>query len=449
MKIIDSQQEFDLFVSKLKETDSLVVPIYNTDYLHPKLDEISLLWIHLLDTGQDYILTINHSEQMFKVDLALLFNCFTKKIFTVNKKDFLYKTLSINKELMINDIELIDYLDTGNKITFPRCDIQTYFKYKYPKYKINTLVPLSKWAEYFDLIKPIILNLLSAYNPLDRAYTFYNNYIIPGLYNIESRGLRVSMDMLNKSIDQSVNVDTQEELIYSQYNIYTTTGRPSNRFNSINFVALNKETGARDMFVSRFTTGALVEFDFESYHLRIIGDLIGYDLPKTPVHEYLGKLYFGKDTITSDEIEEAKKLNFKHLYGGITKQYAHIDFFKKTKIYTDSLWKSWNTSGYIESPVSGRKLYKKNYPSLNAQKLFNYLIQLLEIELNISKIDRIHEFLNQYNTKLVLYIYDAFLFDFDFGDGKECIKGIKKILEDKKYVVRKSVGSNYGNMKKI
>lgn len=448
MKIIDSLQEFNLFLSELKDTDSLVIPIYATDHIHPKLDSLSLLWVHLLDSGNDYILTIQHSELIFKIDLDLLFNSFTKKIFTLNKKDFLY-SIRNTKKLKIYDLELVEYLDTGNKIIFPRCEIQNNFKFKYPKYKINTIVPLTKWAEYFELIKPNILNLLSSCNPLDRAYTFYNDFIIPGLYNIESEGLRVSMDSLNKSIDISTNIDPNTGLMYSQYNIYTTTGRPSNRYNSINFVALNKESGARDIFISRFEKGALVEFDFESYHLRIIGDLIGYELPKEPVHEYLGKLYYNKTSLTPEEIENAKKLNFKHLYGGITKQYEHIEFFKKTKLYTTSLWKHWNKFGYIESPVSGRKLYKKNYPSLNAQKLFNYLIQLLEIELNITKMEKIHEHLKKYNTKLVLYIYDAFLFDFDFNDGKACIQGIKKILEDKKYIVRKTVGTNYGNMKKI
>ena len=132
-------------------------------------------------------------------------------------------------------------------------------------------------------------------------------------------------------------------------------------------------------------------------------------------------------------------------------EYEHIDFFRKTKDYINILWDSWKNKGYIESPISGRRLYKKNFPPLNAQKLFNYLIQLLETEINFKKIFEINQYLedNQCSTKMVLYTYDSFLFDFDFGDGKKCINGIKKILQKDNFVVRKYVGSNYHEMAEI
>ena len=296
-----------------------------------------------------------------------------------------------------------------------------------------------------------MLNVISQYNPLDTAYKYYNETVIPSISILESNALKVNLDDIPKNVIKVINTNKELGLMYSQYNIFTTTGRPSNRFNTINFAALNKESGIRKMFISRFEKGGLLEFDFESYHLRIIANLIDYKLPAESAHEYFGKLYFNKPELTESEYEESKQINFRQLYGGILPEYEHIDFFRKTKDYINILWDSWKNKGYIESPISGRRLYKKNFPPLNAQKLFNYLIQLLETEINFKKIFEINQYLedNQCSTKMVLYTYDSFLFDFDFSDGKKCINGIKKILQKDNFVVRKYVGSNYHEMAEI
>ena len=39
---------------------------------------------------------------------------------------------------------------------------------------------------------------------------------------------------------------------YTEYNLYTSTGRPSNKFGGVNFAALNKEDGSRNSFVFIF-----------------------------------------------------------------------------------------------------------------------------------------------------------------------------------------------------
>jgi hypothetical protein len=56
--------------------------------------------------------------------------------------------------------------------------------------------------------------------------------------------------------------------LYSQYNLWTTTGRPSNSFGSVNFAALPPEK--RKGFVAE--NDSLIEFDFDAYHLRLIAD---------------------------------------------------------------------------------------------------------------------------------------------------------------------------------
>jgi hypothetical protein len=52
-----------------------------------------------------------------------------------------------------------------------------------------------------------------------------------------------------------------------------------------------------------------------------------------------------------------------------------------------------------------------------------------------------------YKSKLILYTYDAFLWDFDKQDGAMLIKLIKEELEQNgKYPVKLEIGPDYSNM---
>ena len=84
-------------------------------------------------------------------------------------------------------------------------------------------------------------------------------------------------------------------------------------------------------------------------------------------------------------------------------------------------------------------------------KLFNYMIQLMETEQNVRTLDVLLHDVKDYESKMVLYNYDAFLFDFDYKkDGLKYLKEVKKILEwDGKYPTRVYMGDNYHNMREI
>ena len=86
--------------------------------------------------------------------------------------------------------------------------------------------------------------------------------------------------------------------------------------------------------------------------------------------------------------------------------------------------------------------------------MFNYLIQAYETESNIKKILLIQDYLLEKKTKLVLYGYDSFLFDFSQQDGVETLKDIKSILEaginlENKHYTKSKMGLNYGVMQDI
>ena len=108
-------------------------------------------------------------------------------------------------------------------------------------------------------------------------------------------------------------------------------------------------------------------------------------------------------------------------------------------------------SEFVESYIYNRRMYKKNLQDMNPSKLFNYMVQLLETENNIKILNNLLPEIESYNSKLILYNYDSFLFDFDYkNDGLEYLKKIKKFLEcDGKFPTTTTMGDNYHEMEDI
>jgi hypothetical protein len=86
---------------------------------------------------------------------------------------------------------------------------------------------------------------------------------------------------------------------------------------------------------------------------------------------------------------------------------------------------------------------------MNRNKLFNYLIQSYETERNIKKILEVQDFLKNKKTKLVLYGYDSFLFDFSKSDGVDILREIKLILEKNNFPTKIKMGYIYSIMNDI
>ena len=59
-----------------------------------------------------------------------------------------------------------------------------------------------------------------------------------------------------------------------------------------------------------------------------------YDIP---AHEYLGKMYLGKDNLTDEELVLVKKENFHMLYGEIPEEMKQLDFMKKVDEFQNKL----------------------------------------------------------------------------------------------------------------
>jgi hypothetical protein len=227
----------------------------------------------------------------------------------------------------------------------------------------------------------------------------------------------------------------QDNTIYTQYNLYTTTGRPSNSFNGINFAALKKDDGCREAFIPE--NDCFIEIDINAYHPTLAAHLVDYDFgDETPYQ------YFAKEA--GIEIDEAKILMFRQLYGGIYKEYQHIEYFQLIQKHTDKLWNEFKTNGFIECPISGHKL-TNSIKEMNPQKLFNYTLQNLETSTNVLILWDIMMLLKGKVSKIVLYTYDSILIDYCEDD--DILEEIQQAFTKYNLRTKTTKGHNYGNMK--
>jgi hypothetical protein len=417
--IVENNKQLKKFLKDFKSKESIILPIEQDSNLHPQKSKLSLLYVNTFD--DEYVLPINHNECL-NIDLP---NLKTKnKVYTLDRKKLLH-FLDLDNVI---DVSMMSYMRTGKVLELDNLNTNAHdflnMKF-YKKKNINTVIPVLKHIEKCRKISTMLQNNIEKYS--EYVNVSYNDEILNNLSFIEKNGLM-----------------TTEGKVFSEYNLYTSTGRPSNRFGGINFAALNKKDGSRKKFISRFKNGVLVEMDFDAYHLRLIADKIGYDLPKGSVHEHMAQFY-GVD------YEEAKRLSFQYLYGFIPEDVIQINpYFSKVHDYIEGLWNIYKNDDFVESDIYKRRIYKENLLDMNANKLFNYTIQLMETENNMKVLSALIPEIRGYKSKLILYSYDSFLLDFNIEDGLDYLMKVKNILEqDKKYPVKVSWGLNYHDMEDI
>jgi DNA polymerase I-like protein with 3'-5' exonuclease and polymerase domains len=314
-------------------------------------------------------------------------------------------------------------------------------KWWYNESNTNDWLPATKHLERCRAMRDVFMPIYNAYK-LTTEFVSYEKYMMDNMFGIECNGICVDPTLLQSHFEQT----TKTGLVYSEYNPYTSTGRPSNKFGGINYAALNKEDGSRSMIRSRFQRGMLLEFDYDAFHVRLIADLIGYRLPDESVHSYFGKQYFGKTELTQEEYDQSKQMTFHLLYGGIDSDFEKIPFFGKTKKYINDVWKQFKRNGVIHTPKFNRPIPAHMISDANAGKVFNYLLQATETEHNMLAINNVHELLTGYSSKLILYTYDSLLFDFDLDDSKDLIVKIKETISAGGYPVKIKAGVNYHAM---
>lgn len=411
--------------------DAFVQVIAANDSYHPKLTRASLIYYNNHRKG--YMFVINHSEG-FSLDLKLVENFLKRheKIYLLDKKYHSY-FLDLPKSI---DVQFT-CLDKDNIENPFECGTPVHRDF-YTKHEVlfnlNEIIPITKHYEKCECLYRMVKDYFDLEMGVEQQ-----NLVIEAYKQVEEHGIKVDLSCFNKRYEfQHSQLSLVGNTIYTWYNLYNLTGRPTNSFNGVNFLAIPKEKKFRECFVP--SNDFLVEFDFDAYHLRLISRLTGFELPKESMHVYLGKQYFDVDELTDEQYKESKSITFKQLYGGVEEQYSHIDFLRSISDYSEKQWKLYKEQKAVTLPT-GRIL--RYAPGMNKLKLFNYIVQNLETKENTKKIISINKLLESKKTKLILITYDSFLFDFSQEDGKQLLKEIKETLESGDTPVKLKYGTSY------
>ena len=420
-------------LSEMSHCDSCFVQaVSSNDNYHPKLSSLSLIYYN--DFKKGYVFVIDHSEG-FSLQLQQVQNFLNlhKKVYVLDKKFHSY-FLDTSKYI---DLQFISMNQVGKFESF-NCDTVVHrdFYQKYPDDpKLNQIIPISKHYEKCECLLNKIWHLMELETSVEMEDRLVNAY-----KKVEENGIAINLSHFDKTYKTNVKqYSIKNALIYGSYNLYNITGRPTNAFNGINFLAIQKDKEHRQCFVPK--NDLLVEFDFDAYHLRLIAKLTDYKFQREEsIHVELGKMYFNTPVLTEKEYKKAKEITFKQLYGGIEEQYKEIPFFASLNSYIETEWKKYNTFGAVVLPT-GRTIKKTQ--GLNKLQLFNYIVQNMETKENVEKIEKLLEYLKDKKTDLILITYDSFLFDFSAEDGKQTLIDIKNILQQGDMIVKHKYGKDY------
>jgi len=419
--IIEKDNQLDDFLLENQNEDCFIIPILSDVNRHPLENTLCAVYVKIVD-GDEGLLCFNHGETL-KLSL--------EKLLTLDKlgRKFVRDKKQLNHIVKLEDVVDVNlqyYMSKNEPLDWDELSTNThdyFYRVMWKMKNTNRIIPILK---HLELCREQV-KVLERYFDLP-IHKEYNDEIIDSLSFVESSGLR-----------------KDDEMVYSEYNLFTSTGRPSNRFGGINFAALNKKDESRKPYTSRFQDGILVEFDYDAYHLRLIGHILDYQFPKGSVHEHMSEFYGDVDYETS------KSTSFQYLYGRIPQQVIDTNpFFSRVDKYIGKIWGKFKTQQFIESDIYNKRIYRKNLSAMNRNKLFNYMIQLLETENNMKVMSELIPFLKDRQSKLILYSYDSFLFDFKLTDGLDFLKGVKEILEQNGvFPTKSSKGLNYHEMEDI
>ena len=290
--IVQSVMELERIQRKMENEVSYVAPIFMDQNVHPTVNELSSL--HILFDDSEYVcIPFNHPDGIpLSIDVTR-----AKKMVTLYKRELLHAFPTLD-QMKVDDVASILHLSA---VRIP--EVREYYApniqrtlQQFQFKNLHLSVPLMVWMEYAHKLLGYVRDQYRKEKP--SGFEFVNNTVIPTLTTIEQSGLHIDTELFVKTFGEDVKKYVKNHMFYSEYNPYTSTGRPSNRFGGVNFAALNKSDGSRKCFTSRYgEDGILLQLDYEAFHLRLVAHQLNYQLPTTSVHRYLAEQYYNTTQI--------------------------------------------------------------------------------------------------------------------------------------------------------
>ena len=417
--IVESHSEKEQFLDYWDNESSIVIPIWEDLERHPMTCDLSFLYVAF--ENLHFVIPFKHNDcEPLDIDLSKS----TQPKWVWNKKGLLQTNLGIQNQ---KDIQTSLFFN-NNKL-YPMRDkievLTNFYTRLGIKDNLGKSISIMKFMEVLE-------GVVDDFGKLTPTFGWIDDTMIPILSDIERKGIQVDRE---KFLDRWK--DNKKSLWFSrtftEYNPYTITSRPSNRHLGINYSALNKKDGSREVFIPQ-KGKSFVQFDYDAYHVRLIGKMIKYDLPETSVHQWLANQY-------NCGYDESKARTFRILYGGVSDEDRKIPFFDKVDEFIRKMHEESIKNGYLTTP-KGRKIPLGWIEQPTAQKYFNYLLQATETEFNIEVMKKLKD---ESLPLPILYTYDSFLFEFT-PEEKQIVKKVKLILESFGFPTKVEFGNDYSEL---
>jgi hypothetical protein len=449
--MIESIADCEQFISECKGDWIVhVVPVWEDR--HSVDNSPSIIFLRVISTGKTFYFAFDHPDSCPNIEFSIFTEiCSQNKIHNIkwalDSKSFRQLVPLDN----VRDANLCGAMKQNEILELREFETPTHSLVRRNSNRtgeINKMIPLMKHLEMFDNLCESIQKMTFRVKKLVQEG---NEILLDTLGKVESNGIFVDRE---KFIEHFPNVNPNPDgFVFSQYNLYTSTGRPSNRFGGVNYAALNTTDGSRSAFISRHgNNGRIVVMDYTAFHPAIICMLTDYNLTDPNVYAYLARLYFQKKEVDDIDIAEAKRITFRQLYGGVEPQYAHIKYLANLKTFINDQWKFFEEYGYVETPIFKRRITNKHILDPSPTKVFNYILQAVEGEIAIPLLQKVLNYLEVggKQTKAILYTYDAVIYDFHKHDGISTFKEISNIMSiNGKLPMKTYIGNSYQSINQI
>ena len=270
MLIIEREEELQVVYESLQKGDSFWIPMYSDPYRHFMNNRISFIYIYSISADLDFIIPFHHHD-CFNIDIERL-NDLTSHhdIYVLAKKRFAQFS-----SIKCYDADMISWWQNHKMLPLDETNTSAHDSWNrwwHNETNTHDWLPITKHMQRCEEMKN---KFMEYYQTFDKTNAFeeYEQLVTDNFASIERTGLQVNY---NKFVEHFKSNGILKNRAFSEYNIWTTTGRPSNKFGGVNYAALPKENGCRESFVSRFERGMLLEMDFDAYHPRLIADIIDY-----------------------------------------------------------------------------------------------------------------------------------------------------------------------------
>lgn len=400
------------------DTPCICIPFFSNNNTHQSDVNIIGMYLHFIN-GTHQVINFEHPDSL-QSDVTLHDIELHPHSLVLNKKAMIYAGFDFGLDLnSYIQYYIDDYVDI---VDFYPKTLEHFYSKMYKSTNISKIIPLSKLIEFAE---NVVMYTLPHYNveTITEKCISYCNDFLSVFHSIEKHDICVG-DAINKQ----------------NYMWYTATSRPSNSWHGFNFSSLNKTDGSRDLIHSKFKDGKILQFDYDAFHIKLLSKILEYDFLDHPYVQIKNELNLKMD------YDQVKSRVFQNLYGGISDEFLLHPFFLQVQAVIEELYSEYKNDGFIESWFYNKKFI--DIESATPNKVFNYFLQSLETEYNVMKIKTLLPLLESKESCLMMYMYDAFIFDIH-PDEMDLIPILQRVFETDNMTIKMSIGTTFGNMTRI